>query len=158
MPHNIFRAGRTRRWHTNPDLCDTADHVDGHSGRVARILLHLWPDTSAAALRAALTHDDGEHASADVAGPIKRAWPDLAYMLHDIETLERQALWGADPDLTELERARIDFADKLDAYMWMMHHRPHLRSRPDWADTREYLTARAIVLHVSDRLDLQNPQ
>jgi hypothetical protein len=51
-----------------------------------------------------------------------------------------------------LERARIDFADKLDAYMWMMHHRPHLRTRPDWHDTREYLTARAIALHVSDRM------
>jgi len=55
-----FRASFVRRWHTNPDLAHTVDTLAGHGGRVARIILKLWPDASPALLKWALVHDDGE--------------------------------------------------------------------------------------------------
>ena len=43
--NSIFRAGFVRRWHSNPDLCHTADRIDGHSARVARIMdRDGWPE------------------------------------------------------------------------------------------------------------------
>ena len=39
-------ASATRRWHTNPDLCDTHDPVAAHQGRVALLLLSIYPDAS----------------------------------------------------------------------------------------------------------------
>ncbi len=55
-----FRASFVRRWHTNPDLAQTVDTLAGHGGRVARIIIKLWPDSSVALLHWALVHDDGE--------------------------------------------------------------------------------------------------
>ena len=55
-----FRASFVRRWHTNTDLAQTVDTLAGHGGRVARIILKLWPDASTALLHWALVHDDGE--------------------------------------------------------------------------------------------------
>ena len=68
-----FRASFVRRWHTNPDLAQTVDTLAGHGGRVARIILKLWPDASAALLQWALVHDDGESVVGDVPAPAKGA-------------------------------------------------------------------------------------
>jgi len=142
----IFRAGRVRRWHTNPDLCDTVDHIDGHAGRVARVMLILWPQTSAAALRAALTHDDGEHAAADLSRLVKREHPALAQAAAEVETAARRDLWGDDPDLTETERSRLEFVDKLDAIMWVAHHRPHMLRDDGWPEAMTALSVQAATL------------
>ena len=68
-----FRASFVRRWHTNPDLAQTVDTLAGHGGRVARIILKLWPDSSLALLHWALVHDDGESVVGDVPAPAKGA-------------------------------------------------------------------------------------
>ena len=36
---DMWKACRVRRWHTNTELAGTDDRIDGHSGRVARIIL-----------------------------------------------------------------------------------------------------------------------
>ena len=149
-PAQIFRAGRVRRWHTNPDMSDTPDYIDGHSARVARLMLHFWPDTGAAALRAALTHDDGEHALADIAGPTKATLPpEIQAALDQIETEARERLWGPDPDLTPDELLRLDFCDKLDAFMWVAQNRPYLLHAREWRKAREALEGRAVALGVA---------
>ena len=146
---DIFHASRARRWHTNAHMSHTVDPLDGHHGRVARILLHLWPDSTAAILRAALTHDDGEHAFADVAGPDKRNMdPALLAAVERIMTEARVGLWGDDPDLTDIERDRLDFADKLDALMWVAHHRPERLKTTDWESTHHTLMVQARALGV----------
>ena len=71
----LYNAGAVRRWHTNPHMAHVVDTIDGHSGRVAKMILLLHPAPSMALIRAALTHDDGEYAVGDIPGPAKSALP-----------------------------------------------------------------------------------
>ncbi len=150
----IERAGRVRRFHANPDLCDTFDPVGYHAGRVARICMALWPDCSAELLKAALTHDDGEGGAwGDVPGPAKALMPGIARQA--MEEAEYQALyrlWGRDFTLTHPERKRLHFADKLDAFMWCQRHAPDALDRDEWARARAWLRDNAIALGVADKV------
>ena len=141
-----FRAGFVRRWHCNPDLAHTNDRIDGHSGRVARIILMLHPDPSVALLRSALIHDDGESVTGDVKAPTKDANPDMLSWLDEMEATARQEIWGDDSDLTELECRWLKFADRLDAYMWAKHHAPHALDGDGWPEAREWLDFEALDL------------
>jgi len=38
-PPSPWLAGSVHRWHTNPAFCATGDRVDGHSARVALLIL-----------------------------------------------------------------------------------------------------------------------
>ncbi len=35
----LYNAGAVRRWHTNPHMAHVVDTIDGHSGRVAKLIL-----------------------------------------------------------------------------------------------------------------------
>jgi hypothetical protein len=130
---DVFRAGRCLRWHTDPRLSGTLDRLDGHQGRVARLLLALHPDPSAALLRAALTHDDGETATGDVPRRVKDAMPHVALeWLEAAEAAQRARIWRPGGGLTEKEERWLDFADALDALMWAAHHDPASMSAPRW--------------------------
>lgn len=139
-----FRASFTRRWHTNPDLAQTVDTLAGHGGRVARIILKLWPDSNMALLQWALVHDDGESVTGDIPFPAK---------VGDSEA-EREALASIWPDLPPLsvgDQLRLIFADRLDAYMWAKHHAPHALDGDGWPACRAWLVqhAQALVVDVS---------
>ena len=146
--NGIYRAGLTRRWHSNPDLCHVTDSVAEHSGRCARLLCALHPRPSAALLRAALTHDDGEAAPGpgDVSGPVKRAYPELSARLDKLEAAARVSLWGPDPDLTTEDRVWLAFVDRLDAYIVARHYAPHILDRDGWPEARVWLDDMAEVL------------
>lgn len=128
MTHTLtraFLAARTLRWHTNHRMAGTGDYLDGHQGRVARIILALHPDPSADLLRAALTHDDGEHALGDMRGDAKRNLPpELRALIDRMEEDARSLIWGPDPDLHLTNARWLEFADQLDAVMWVALHRP----------------------------------
>ncbi|WP_299647952.1 hypothetical protein [uncultured Jannaschia sp.] len=144
----IFRAGRTRRWHANAEMVDTCDFTDGHGGRVARLICALVPEPSAALLKAALAHDDGEQLVGDVPGDFKAANPGFARQLEDIERRERLRLWGVCPilPLSERERQLLKLCDRLDALMWVAWHRPALLARWDWQRDRGDVVAMAGAL------------
>ena len=94
----LYNAGAVRRWHTNPHMAHVVDTIDGHSGRVAKLILLLHPAPSMALIRAALTHDDGEHATGDVPYPAKAAMPPAVRAALDaIETAAREAICGLTP-------------------------------------------------------------
>jgi hypothetical protein len=145
-----FRAGFVRRWHCNPELSHTADRIDGHSGRVARIVLMLHPDPTVRLLKAALIHDDGESVIGDVKAPSKDANPQMALWLSEAETAAREGIWGDDDALTESEHDWLKFADRLDAYMWANFHAPHVMGDDGWPDAREWLLGQAYILNVVD--------
>lgn len=148
---DTWRATFTRRWHTNPDvayaatkpkrgfrawlrrafaslllsivkwllrsdLVDHADPVGWHSARVALIIWTLWPDSPRELIIAALTHDLAESVVGDLP-------PAGKSMLANAATAERlvavQNGWHVHTD----EAAKLNFADKLDAYLWADHHR-----------------------------------
>ena len=145
---NIFRAGFVRRWHSNPDLSHTVDRIDGHSARVARIILALHPSPSVALIRAALTHDDGESVTGDMSAVMKRNNPFIAAHLARVEYIARTDLWGLDPDLGNVGYIWLKFADRLDAYMWAAHHAPHIMDRDDWPELLAWINETAELLGV----------
>lgn len=145
---SIFRAGLTRRWHANPDLADTCDRVDGHSARVARIILAIHPAPSLAVVAAALQHDDGEGAprgTGDMPWPFKASLPEpIRAAFASWETDAAREVWGirhADSD-----DPWIKLADRLDALMWVRHHAPHVLVGDGWPEAIEDIRARAIAL------------
>ena len=146
--NSIFRAGFVRRWHSNPDLCHTVDRIDGHSARVARIILALHPSPSVALIRAALTHDDGESVTGDMSAVCKHGNPQLAEMLAEAEYAARRALWGPPQYMPQCDRNWLKFADRLDAYMWAAHHAPHIMDRDDWPELLAWINETADVLGV----------
>jgi len=152
----IFRAGCVLRWHTNPDLATTGDRIDGHSARVARILIALHPSPSVSLLCHALIHDDGESAVGDVPAPAKDSTPGLAEWLEVAEEVERRRLWsgaaGMDGSagLTDSERMWLRFADRLDAFQWAAHHAPCALNGDGWPHARDWLVETAIVLGCQD--------
>lgn len=152
----VYRAGRVRRWHTNPELSHTNDYLDGHQGRVARIILAWHPAPSRALIIAALTHDDGEHAIGDLASPVKaalRALEPVAWAR--IEATEEDALaglWGAVPSVSIDDAAWLRFADRLDAYMWASAHNARMHS-PEWLADWADLVKQAQALGVLDKLE-----
>ena len=149
-----FRAGFVRRWHTNPDLAHTNDRIDGHSARVARIVLMLHPNPSVALIRECLIHDDGESVVGDVKAPTKDANPKWAADLASMEMDARSRLWGRSEkaNCTDLDYRWLKFADRLDAYMWAKHHAPHVLSGDGWPRALEWLEATATAFEVLDQV------
>jgi len=144
----IFHAGCVVRWHTNPWLSHTDDRIDGHSARVARLILAMHPDPSFDLIKAALTHDDGESVTGDVPATAKNSR--FGYELRLEEERARTELWGDDPALTYDEHLWLSFADKLDAYMWAQHHAPHVLRDYDWQEARDVLIGKAERLGVTE--------
>ena len=137
----IYNAGAVRRWHTNPHMAHVVDTIDGHSGRVAKLILLLHPAPSMALIRAALTHDDGEYAVGDIPGPAKAAMPTAVRdALDAIETAAREAIWGPDPVLTEAEALWLRYADRLDAYITAELAGAPM-DRDGWPEAREWIEA-----------------
>jgi hypothetical protein len=149
-----LHAGMLHRWHTHPHLAGTVDRLDGHQGRVAKIMLKFWPDTSREALILALAHDDGESGTADIPGAAKGEMPmDLRGQFERMEIECRNALWSGftgkySPLIRSTEVDRFSFADKLDAYMWAEHHAPHIMCHKEWQDAAQWLCGRAHDLGV----------
>ncbi|WRH62061.1 MAG: YfbR-like 5'-deoxynucleotidase [Fuscovulum sp.] len=139
----IFHAGLVHRWHRSPFLAHTVDRLDGHQGRVARIILMLHPSPSRALIFHALTHDDGESATGDVPSPAKKANPILRRELEIMEDERRAELWGADDPLSQSDQLWFHFADKLDAFMWAKHHRAPMDG-DGWPEAREWLALCAV--------------
>ena len=147
----IWRACRVRRWHTNYELAGTDDRIDGHSGRVARIILKLHPGPSFALLIAALIHDDGEWGMGDIAHPAKKALKALEPAAWArIEATEEDSLceiWQRFPSLTITEQAWLKFADRLDAYIWAAMHGARM-DRNGWPADFDNLMDAAVSLGV----------
>ena len=140
-----YYATMVRRWHANPHMSDTVDPVGYHGGRMAVLCLHFWPDCDRNLLAACITHDLGEFASGDIPyGGDKTTANAVADK------------WSLDNDLSHhylLGDARLHFLDRLDAYLWARHHKPHVvATEKDWQDQREYLLTfadeRGLVLDI----------
>lgn len=141
-----WRASFTRRWHSNPDLCDTLDYDAGHQGRVALLVLSLFPDASRALLCHAITHDQGEVAVGDISRPAKRNFPVLAEISAEAEAAEILEQGFRFPNLTEREGRILKLCDLLDAWLWMQRHARHLAKNAPWQAQLNHMLAEAVSL------------
>lgn len=160
--NRVFRAWRAsfvRRWHSHPDLCDTTDYVAGHQGRCVVLLLALHPDASRELIARVATHDQGEIAFADVAGPAKQRNP---YLAASVEELEREEIdaqgFGGKPgavhDLLDVnDFLLVKLVDRLDTWLWMIRHAPRLSERPDWVALRQRIRDDAGTLRLGEEVD-----
>ena len=124
--HDAYLAAMARRWHVNPHLSHTRQTL-GHHGAAAAILAHaLWPG-DAEVLWACIAHDLGESVTGDVPSPAKQDNPDLALMLTSIEAAALDAM-----GVRYQPSDRLDLVDRLEAYLWMMHHAAPQRLTPEW--------------------------
>lgn len=141
---SAWLAGSTIRWHVQPSLARTGDRVDGHSARVSILILTFMPEAPLELLRAAVIHDLGESQVGDIAYPVKLAHPEITAAT---EILERVALrkMGLDyPDLDEELETVLRFCDRVDAYLWALHHTPVLvLSNEKWVTYFRKLLAQA---------------
>lgn len=149
----IFAAGRVRRWHTNTALSWTDDYVDGHAGRVARLLLALHPAPTLELLAAALTHDDGEVMTGDLPWRTKHYMEQQRRAEHESnEAAARAFIWCDVPGEGErrwpLEDHRpwLDLCDNLDAWMWVQHKAPDALKEGGWPDRHRSLLTQATLL------------
>lgn len=138
----------TRRWHTHPHLSATNDPVGYHSGRMAALALHYWPDCSRDLLVACICHDLGEAATGDIPAMVKR---NNEYFADQAEWIETDALaeMGMDYEVDEVDRDRLKFLDSLDAYLWARHNAPHLMFDHEWIMAHEWLESVAGNLDVT---------
>ncbi len=112
-----FRASRVKRWHTHSYMIyeDTVGH---HSHGVAMIILILHPDPPASLLKAALLHDLGEKRTGDMSHWIKKANPELAWTLSDLEDVAlKENLHHSLDSMLPNEYLWLKAADALHAWM-----------------------------------------
>jgi 5'-deoxynucleotidase YfbR-like HD superfamily hydrolase len=152
VTYQAWRASFVKRWHSNADLCDTVDYIAGHQGRVAILVLRLFPEASRALLVHAITHDQGEAATGDIPYTAKNAHPELRGMIDVFEGRERTAQGFAFVSLTEADEKALKLCDWLDAWLWMLRHKPKLATRADWAAQFAATLDMAEALGVKDRV------
>lgn len=138
-----WNASHVRRWHSNPSLCDTNDTDAAHQGRVALLVLSLFPEASRTLLCHAITHDQGEVAVGDISYDAKRANPALAMACSGLEVEEISLQGLCFPSLTEKEHRALKLCDHLDAWLWMMRHARYLNTRADWQAQQKHMLEEA---------------
>ena len=129
----MWLAGFVRRWHSNPFMAHVDDRLLGHSGRVALLMLGLWPDTPREALISAIVHDLPEVVIGDVSGLAKRNHPALKVAL-DVVEAEAAIEMGCEPSTDPVWGERLHLCDKIDAYLYAQHKRPDRMDKDDWPE------------------------
>lgn len=153
-PWGIFYAGQTRRWHANPHMCHVVESSREHAGKVAALIIDMWPFASRDLVSAAIMHDDGEQS----------AWGDVPATAKANMSLEARAemeraeakgiikLWGREIILPRGDAKMLKLADRLDPYMMMLRWRPDIADKYQWPEAREWLRGNAIALGVADKV------
>ncbi len=147
---DVYLAGQVRRWHANPVMASHVQTTADHQGRCVQLLLLLNPNASAALIRALAFHDVGELYAGDLAGPFKRAHPDVAAAHAAIETEARERLCGPDPDLSLEEAKWLQLIDGLEAAAFVILSAPqHVRRTVSgWPAAIDRIKGRARLLGV----------
>lgn len=146
----LYLSGSVRRWHANPALAGSGQTNADHQGRCVLLLLALNPDAGSALIRAVASHDVGEFRVGDLAGPFKRACPELAAAHAAEESRAREDLFGPDIGLIGDEADWLCLIDQLEAHCWCLSTAPleYLREASGWLAAEDRLTARAKRLGV----------
>jgi len=140
---HIYHATMVKRWHTNPHMSHTVDPVGYHSGRMAILAMKLWP-CDWELVGACLTHDLGEIASGDIPYDGDKT---TANAVADEWSIENELDWHISPTCSTSQR--LKFLDKLDAYLWALHHQPKMvKKEKAWQLQRDWLVCEADKLGV----------
>jgi 5'-deoxynucleotidase YfbR-like HD superfamily hydrolase len=117
----VLRSGKVMRYH-NTQITDKQDMAQ-HQWEVAVILEHIYPKCSKELLMWALIHDAAEALTGDIPAPVKRASPELKYLLISLENdYFRNVLRILPPNISIEEKLALKYADYLSG-MFFCHRR-----------------------------------
>ncbi len=143
-----WNAGMVKRWHCNPQLCDSNDYDSGHQQRCTILLLLFWPDATREQIIDMLTHDQGEIDAGDMSYVVKRKHPEFSSQLQviEVESIQNQGLpvFVLDPE----DYAKRKWLDMLDSYMWMLRNKPTMRHKKEWEVQNRLLWSNAEKFNV----------
>jgi len=107
----------TKRYHTKHVIHENT--VGHHSFGVAIIIYMLCPTASVNLIMAGLVHDLAEHITGDMSSPTKRMYPEMAALLHKLESqFLNDANLGFHETLSKEELRVLDMADKIDGMLY----------------------------------------
>lgn len=147
-----WEAGFLQRWHANPSMVNCGDTVSSHSHRMAVLACYLFTP-SRELLEYIALHDLGEVGSGDVAYPFKKAHPECYKLLEDFgdEVVNSMGLYL--PELNTIEEDQLWLLDRLDAYLMMLRHNPHLAFKKSWEVGFDAIMQKAQYLGVADEVE-----
>ena len=154
--NNILKAWSgsfTRRWHNQPQLCETNDPISGHQQRCTMLLLLFWSDASRESIIDTLIHDQGETDSGDMPHQTKQKNPEIRSMLEIVESDSIIAQGFENITLTPTELRRRKFVDLLDSYLWMLSHKPIMSKTEPWRIQLSQLYHEAEALGIENKYD-----
>lgn len=106
----VLDSGAVMRYHAT--MIDKKQDNAQHSWEVAVVLLHIYPEASAALILHALTHDAAEQYTSDIAAPVKRDNPKIKTMLDELETeYALNVLQLPKVKITKEEKLALKYAD-----------------------------------------------
>lgn len=149
----IWNSAWSRRWHSNPDMSDTADNLAEHQWTVAMIALHLKPDCSKELLVEALTHDVGEMVAGDLSYDFKINNPEIAEMHKKAENEARGEMMDM-PIISGEELSILKISDWLSSLLWVAKANPDLLNRQDWVDQIQYFKFESLKYGASQALKI----
>lgn len=124
------------RWHASPcpALRNSGDTVSQHHKRCGALARDLFPGRPEAFYAAVENHDTPELWLGDPPAGIKDRFPDIGNAYRTAESVVIRLHSIPQPG-NEWERAAIKLLDRLDAYLWMMHHAPEQEGFNGWDET-----------------------
>lgn len=82
----------------------------------------------------------------DVAYPVKKADPDLAAKLDQMEALHMESRGLDVVYLDERDHRKLRMCDRIDAVLWMMRCEPRLAETPQWQSDIAFCRSEAAAL------------
>lgn len=141
---NLWHSGHVARWHNNPNhaLRNSQDTTWQHGARCAWLMWHLWPDSDARMIVAALMHDAHECVTGDTPwGVNKSEWQ-----------IEAEAAFNDDHGIPLVIDARLKLVDRLDAYLWARSVDEWIVHAPEWREQIDGVVKTAYEFGVGDKV------
>lgn len=152
---NVWKAGMTKRWHANADLCSFDDPVSSHTHRMSILAYHFWgyEGVSKKLAYAITIHDLGEIGVGDLAYPAKKAYPEFGEMAKKLEGFVLNSMGFSGVDLIVEDERRLHFLDRLDAILFGLYCKPNLINTNGWAQGVVNLNEEAKHLGCLDKVE-----
>ena len=147
----LHRALGVYRWHTNPTLGRLHQTTADHSARMCGLAIDLWgEDVPASLFRSIILHDAAEYFTGDVPWSARAAHPGLAKYLFIAESDE--AWRNGWPGVSADDHPKLQFLDRLEAYLFCCDNDPAQALTAEWAAARAWISNTSAALGIWDRV------
>lgn len=116
---SAYRSLDVKRYHTQGDV--PGQSLADHSGRVALLVMMIWPEARPQVTQYALVHDIGEKSTGDMPYTTKLAMPPAA--MDAVDTLEAEFVHdflGIQVIITDGEKAMVKVCDYLELMLYCL--------------------------------------